>query len=341
MQTNPYNDDKRLLELLERWQSGDFSRTDEQELQALTDSDEFRRETVEGFWSLPEANHASHLASLRARLRERSGGARRVLFPQMMAAAAVIILVVAAVWLFPSEQKEAPMAEQGEQTRVDSQPIASNFPKEKSIENVRSSPAPKADQIVSQSAPPGQTYPTMAESAPAASVEASEVAATPPPVLRDDAAEADKAVAAKPVESESAYNKVLDEQSMPDEFQGNSAKRAEAKKKSSDIAKAKAKDTVKQSQPASPKNSQPQGGWDKFQDYLRRSARLPEAARQNNVSGSVRLKFRLDVNNQPIDFQIVRSLGYGCDEEAIRLVKAFTWQYGSEQELTVEVPFVR
>jgi TonB family protein len=68
---------------------------------------------------------------------------------------------------------------------------------------------------------------------------------------------------------------------------------------------------------------------------------LPEAARQNNVSGSVRLKFRLDVNNQPIDFQIVRSLGYGCDEEAIRLVKAFTWQYGSEQELTVEVPFVR
>lgn len=334
MQTNPYNDDKRLLELLERWQSGDFSRTDEQELQALTDSDAFRREAVEGFWSLPEANHDAHLASLRTRLRERSGAGRRFMLPQMMAAAAVILMVIAAIWFFPSEQKEATMTEQAVQPRVDSQPIASNFPEEKPLGDVRNAPAPKTDAIVSQTAPPGQTYPTWAESEPAAIDAASEVAAAPTPVLRDDEPEADKAVAAKPVETESAYNKVLDEQSMPDEFQGNSAKRAETKKKSSDMAKAKPK-------PAGPIRSQPEGGWDKFQDYLRRTARLPEAARQNNVSGSVGLKFRLNVNNQPVDIQIVRSLGYGCDEEAIRLVKAYSWQYVTDQELIVEVPFVR
>ena len=74
MSSNPYNKDKRLLELLEQWQTGQFTRADEQELQTLTDSDEFRREAVEGFWALPEADHATHLASIRERLRRRTGG---------------------------------------------------------------------------------------------------------------------------------------------------------------------------------------------------------------------------------------------------------------------------
>lgn len=343
MQTNPYNDDKRLLELLERWQSGDFTRSDEQELQALADSDEFRREAVEGFWALPEASHATHLASLRTRLRERTGVGRRVMFPQLMAAAAVVLLVIAAIVFFPSEQKEAPMAaEQATQPPMDTQPIASNFPEQKPLESVRSAPPPKTDQLLSQSARPGETFPTMAESGPAASGAASEVAATPaPPVLADDEMVGDKTLASKPVETENAYNKVLEEQDLPDFAPGNVAKRAEAKKETDGMAKAKQKDAYKKSRPASPNVSQPQGGWAAFQDYLRRNARLPEAARQNNVSGSVRIKFRLDANNQPIDFITVRALGFGCEEEAIRLVKAYTWQRGSDQELTVDVPFVR
>ncbi|MBL7807867.1 MAG: hypothetical protein JNN28_08645, partial [Saprospiraceae bacterium] len=91
---NPYNNDKRLLELLERWQSGDFTRADEQELQSLTDSDEFRRETAEGYMSVPEANHAQHLASLRQRLQAGSGTARKLYLPQMLAAAAAIGVVI-------------------------------------------------------------------------------------------------------------------------------------------------------------------------------------------------------------------------------------------------------
>jgi hypothetical protein len=78
-----------------------------------------------------------------------------------------------------------------------------------------------------------------------------------------------------------------------------------------------------------------------LQDYLRRNARLPEAARQNNVSGFVRVSFRLNKNREPKNFKILHSLEYGCDEEAMRLLKAYDWRNFMQDTLTVEVPFVR
>ena len=105
MSANPYNNDKRLIELLERWQSGDFSRADEQELLSLTDSDDFRRETVEGFLSLPEVDHAAHLEAIRTKLRQQNGGKKRVFLMPILAAAAVLLLILATVWLIPSTEK--------------------------------------------------------------------------------------------------------------------------------------------------------------------------------------------------------------------------------------------
>ncbi len=338
MSTNPYNDDKRLLELLERWQSGDFSRVQEQELQALADSDEFRRETVEGFWSLPETDHAAHLASLRERLRKRTGGGRIVAFPQILAAvAAISVLVLAVIWLIPSSEKSATMSQQAAQEPFENQPIASTLPEEKSAgPEMRSKDAPQLDRL-GKSAQSKPASPMM-DSPPAASGSASEVATLPPVLSAEETAgeKTDQIATSKPPANEAEYAKAKNEQDDVDQAPGSFAKRSESKKEA-----ARAKDVQKQKPAAAAQNSQPVGGWSQFQDYLRRNARLPEAARQNNVSGSVRFKFRLDTSSQPIDFQITRSLGYGCDEEAVRLVKAYSWQRGSDPELTLEVSFVR
>ena len=78
-----------------------------------------------------------------------------------------------------------------------------------------------------------------------------------------------------------------------------------------------------------------------LQDYLRRNARLPEAARQNNVSGFVRVSFRLNNKREPIDFKILHSLEYGCDEEALRLLRLYDWRNFTQDTFEVEVPFVR
>ena len=338
--TNPYNDDKRLLELLERWHSGDFSRANEQELQALTDSDEFRRETVAGFWSMPETDHVSHLASLRERLRKRNGGGRIVAFPQILAAvAAISAVVLAVIWLIPGAQKPEATSQQETQMATENQPIASVQPEEKKVvEEVGGKGAPQLDRL-DKSAQSKPSSPVM-DASPAASGAASELASSPPAEISRKEESVDKKIAAKPEASEAEFSSAKTEQDDVEAGPpGNAATRSEAMKKAP--ASAKAKDASKQKVPAAVRASQPVGGWNKFQEYLRRNARLPEAARQNNVSGSVRLKFRLDDNNQPIDFQTLRPLGFGCDEEAIRLVKAYTWQRGSDPELMLDVSFVR
>ncbi|MFN0033559.1 MAG: energy transducer TonB [Saprospiraceae bacterium] len=349
MFTNPYNDDKRLLELLEGWQSGNFSRADEQELQALADSDEFRREAVQGFWSLPEDDHAAHLASLRERLRKRTGGGRRVALPQIFAAAAAVALLIsAAIWLIPSKEVGVPMAQKEVSIPTENQPIASNFPEEKiADEEFRPNGSPQLDRL-GKTAERKQSSPMM-DSGPFATSSEAEAMSTSPQLSRDEQG-TDKIVAAKPSISESGNSAAKSEQDDLGLAPGSAARRTEpAKEAPADLKKSdkaaptpsKPKDYAKQRAKVSANASQPAGGWSNFQDYLRRNARLTEAARQQNVSGTVRLRFRLDENNQPTDFQTLRSLGHGCDEEAIRLLKAYSWQRGTDPKLTVDVPFVR
>lgn len=342
MATNPNRDDERLLELLERWHSGDFSRADEQEMQALANSDEFRRDAVEGFLSSPEVEHQAHLASLQKRLRLRADKARRVSLPKIfMAAAATLLLALAVVWLLPTAKESAPIAQKEIQKSAENTAAAPSAPEEKSSEE------PARDFAVARPTQPlsgGGSKPMPSVSRPAEGPEVSSVELAsekpPPPPSRYEPS-SDKAVVAQPEAVGGAYGKVIDAQDDVDFAPGYAAPVKKDSEEESAAARAKQSAKAKKKSAEQPSASQPAGGWEKFQDYLRRNARLPEAARQQNVSGFVRLRFQLGDDSQPKDFKILQSLGYGCDEEAIRLVKAYSWQRGVEKELDVEVPFVR
>lgn len=65
----------------------------------------------------------------------------------------------------------------------------------------------------------------------------------------------------------------------------------------------------------------PQGGFKPFEDYLRRSLQYPPAALENGIAGPVELDFLIAPDGQPTDFKVLRSPGYGCSEEAIRLLR--------------------
>jgi hypothetical protein len=334
MSTDPCIKDKRLLELLERWQTGDFTRADEQELSALSNSDDFRREAVEGFWALPEEDHAAHLAALRRRLQNRTG--RRVPLPQMWAAiAAAGLLILAVIWLLPEVEKDAPTAQKEVAKPTEDSSVASNLPE---INGTESSDLGTSTDKLDPKAKFGknQASDRRFESGTAASEASTEVASAPAPIPEKPALDALSAT--QPAESDAVYSKKMEAQtddaaSKP----GNAAARTEDKKLRA--APAKAKEALQK--PALAKESQPAGGWSEFQEYLRRNARLPETARQNNISGSVRLKFRLDEQNQPQDFQTLKPLGYGCEAEAIKLIQAFNWQRGINPEVIVDIPFVR
>lgn len=74
---------------------------------------------------------------------------------------------------------------------------------------------------------------------------------------------------------------------------------------------------------------QPEGGYATFEDYLARQIRYPDLARQRQVAGTVGLEFTVEPDGTLTNFKVLKSLGYGCDEEAIRVLQQGPkWQPG-------------
>ena len=68
--------------------------------------------------------------------------------------------------------------------------------------------------------------------------------------------------------------------------------------------------------------AEPAGGKRAFKRYLESNVRYPEVAIENKVEGKVTVQFTIEPTGTLTDFRVVRSLGYGCDEEVIRLIKS-------------------
>ncbi|MDJ1481772.1 energy transducer TonB [Cytophagaceae bacterium YF14B1] len=67
----------------------------------------------------------------------------------------------------------------------------------------------------------------------------------------------------------------------------------------------------------------------------------PAKAKENNISGFVTIELTIDKNGIPKNPVVVKSLGYGCDEEALRVIKEarFTNTSGEEAEMRMRLPF--
>jgi TonB family protein len=65
----------------------------------------------------------------------------------------------------------------------------------------------------------------------------------------------------------------------------------------------------------------PEGGRRSFQDYLQKNLQYPKEAQEKKIEGRVTVQFTVDISGALSDFKVVRSLGAGCDEELIRLIK--------------------
>ena len=79
--------------------------------------------------------------------------------------------------------------------------------------------------------------------------------------------------------------------------------------------------TVTRSRKKSKPTFEPQGGFKKYEKYIRRNLRMPAAAKEAGVKGKVTIGFYLNSDGRPTRVEVIKSLGYGCDEEAVRLIK--------------------
>lgn len=85
---------------------------------------------------------------------------------------------------------------------------------------------------------------------------------------------------------------------------------------------AKSKELTAASKVISSERPEPKGGWKKWKRHLRRNLIYPEQARSNGVTGEVTLRFVVDEDGNATKISVVKGLGNGCDEEAIRLLKS-------------------
>ena len=67
------------------------------------------------------------------------------------------------------------------------------------------------------------------------------------------------------------------------------------------------------------------GGAVAFSKFLQTKMKYPEKALLGNVSGKVHVSFVVDEEGRILDPHVVRSLGSGLDEEALRLVRIMPW----------------
>ena len=63
------------------------------------------------------------------------------------------------------------------------------------------------------------------------------------------------------------------------------------------------------------------GGQKAFGMFLGSNIRYPESARENKVEGKVYIGFVVEKNGELSDLKIIKGIGGGCDEEALRVLK--------------------
>lgn len=82
------------------------------------------------------------------------------------------------------------------------------------------------------------------------------------------------------------------------------------------------------------------GGQSKLLEYLSQNIHYPDSARNADIQGRVTIKFVINEDGSISDAQLLRGIGGGCDEEALRVVKAMPrWKPGKQQGKPVRVYF--
>lgn len=86
------------------------------------------------------------------------------------------------------------------------------------------------------------------------------------------------------------------------------------------------------------------GGEKAMQKFLQVHLQYPELAKENCAEGEVVLCLHLNRTGKVEDAKVLRGIGFGCDEEALRLVKSMpvwapAYKYGVAVPTSLVIPF--
>jgi periplasmic protein TonB len=82
---------------------------------------------------------------------------------------------------------------------------------------------------------------------------------------------------------------------------------------------------------------EPVGGYEKFYEYIRKNLKYPSAAKNNGIEGKVLIGFVVDKGGYVTQTEVLKGIGFGCDEEAVRVISNFKWHPGQQRGVPVKV----
>lgn len=68
------------------------------------------------------------------------------------------------------------------------------------------------------------------------------------------------------------------------------------------------------------------GGRELLKKFIRENLRYPAEALEKGIQGDVIIKYKVTGKGEVIDPEVVKGIGHGCDEEALRLVSMLSYQ---------------
>lgn len=83
-------------------------------------------------------------------------------------------------------------------------------------------------------------------------------------------------------------------------------------------------------------NAVPEGGYEAYYKYLKKTLKYPSQARRMGTEGKVYVQFVVDKEGLVTEAKVIKGIGGGCDEEALRIMEGTKWSPGKQRGRAVK-----
>ena len=79
-----------------------------------------------------------------------------------------------------------------------------------------------------------------------------------------------------------------------------------------------------------------EGGPTALSLFIKNNLKYPDEAKTNKIEGTVIVKYTINYKGDVIDTKTIKGLGYGCNEEAIRLTKLLKFKIPKTRNIKIQ-----
>ncbi len=79
-----------------------------------------------------------------------------------------------------------------------------------------------------------------------------------------------------------------------------------------------------------------EGGLTALRAFIKTNLKYPQTALEHQIEGTILVRYTINFQGKVIAAKIVKGIGYGCDEEAVRLVKLLKFKIGKTRKIKIQ-----